>query len=138
LNLNRDLIRNRCEEIEESLKRLERISAKTKEEFLKDQDLKDIACYRLLMAIEAALGLCYHGCAMRLKKVPEDYAGCFAMLEGVAIIPAVLSENLQKMARFRNLLVHMYWKVDYDKLYDLILQDLGDLRLFAHTITGLS
>jgi uncharacterized protein YutE (UPF0331/DUF86 family) len=32
----------------------------------------------------------------------------------------------------------MYWKVDYDKLYDLILQDLGDLRLFAHTITGLS
>lgn len=138
MSLNRDLIRNRCEEIEESLKRLERISAKTKEEFLKDQDLKDIACYRLLIAIEAALGLCYHVCAMRLKKVPEDYAGCFAMLAGVAIIPAVLSENLQKMARFRNLLVHMYWKVDYDKLYDLILQDLGDLRLFAHTITGLS
>lgn len=60
------------------------------------------------------------------------------MLEEVAIIPAVLSENLQKMARFRNLPVHMHGKVDYDKLYDLILQDLGDLRLFAHTITGLS
>lgn len=38
------------------------------------------------------------------------------MLEEVGIIPAVLSENLPKMARFRNLPVHMHEKVDYDKL----------------------
>jgi uncharacterized protein YutE (UPF0331/DUF86 family) len=138
LNLNQDLIRTRCEEIEESLRRLEKIIAKPKDAFLGDQDLKDIACYRLLVAIEAALGLCYHISSKRLKKVPEDYAGCFALLAESGIIPADLSANLQAMSRFRNLLIHMYWKVDYAKLYEVIREDLGDLRRFAQAIASLS
>ena len=117
MTLNHDLIRGKSLEIEESLGRLEKIGKKPKEEFLKDQDLMDVASYRVLVAIEAALGLCYHVCAVRLKKVPEDYAGCFALLAEAGIIPATLSEKLQKTARFRNLLIHMYWKVDYEQLY---------------------
>lgn len=137
MSLNQDLVRNRCQEIEESLGRLERLKEQSKEEFLKDQDLQDIASYRLLVAIEAALALCYHVSAKHLKKVPEDYAGCFALLEEAQIIPADLSAGLQRMARFRNLLVHMYWKVDYEKLFDLIRKDLGDLRHFTNIIAGL-
>ena len=137
MNLNQELIRTRCQEIEESLNRLEGIKVRPKEEFLKDQDAQDIACYRLLVAIEAALGLCYHVSAKHLKKVPEGYAECFANLADVGIIPTDLSENLQKMSRFRNLLVHMYWKVDYATLYELIQHNLNDLRHFSETIVGL-
>ena len=90
MNLNAELVRTRCQEIEESLERLERIKEKSKEEFLKDQDMKDIACYRLLVAIEAALGLCYHVSAKHLKKVTEEYAECFAVLSNAGIIPADL------------------------------------------------
>lgn len=137
MNLNQDLIRTRCQEIEESLNRLEGIKVRPKEDFLKDQDAQDIACYRLLVAIEAALGLCYHVSAKHLKKVPEGYAECFANLADAGIIPTDLSENLQKMARFRNLLVHMYWKVDYGTLYELIQHNLNDLRHFSETIVCL-
>ena len=48
-----------------------------------------------------------------------------------------LSENLQKMACFRNLLVHMYWKVEYGTLYELIQEDLEDLRRFSKNIVAL-
>jgi uncharacterized protein YutE (UPF0331/DUF86 family) len=137
MNLNQELIRTRCQEIEESLNRLEGIKVRPKEDFLKNQDAQDIACYRLLVAIEAALGLCYHVSAKHLKKVPEGYAECFANLADAGIIPPDLSENLQKMARFRNLLVHMYWKVDYATLYELIQHNLNDLRHFSETIVGL-
>ncbi len=137
MNLNQELVRTRCQEIEDSLERLERIGKRPKEEFLRDQDLKDIACYRLLVAIEAALGLCYHVSAKHLKKVPEGYAECFAILANAGIIPSDLSENLQKMARFRNLLIHMYWKVDYGTLYEMIQHNLNDLRHFSETIVGL-
>ena len=137
MNLNQELIRTRCQEIEESLNRLEGIKVRPKEDFLKDQDAQDIACYRLLVAIEAALGLCYHVSAKHLKKVPEGYAECFVNLADAGIIPTDLSENLQKMARFRNLLVHMYWKVDYATLYELIQHNLNDLRHFSETIVGL-
>lgn len=46
MSLNHELIRTRCQEIEESLSRLEQIKGKSRKEFLQDQDLQDIACYR--------------------------------------------------------------------------------------------
>jgi uncharacterized protein YutE (UPF0331/DUF86 family) len=135
--LNQDLIRTRCQEIEDSLARLEKIKIIPKENFLRDRDLQDIACYRLLVAIEAALGLCFHVAAKRLKKVPEEYAECFAILADAGIIPQELSESLQRMARFRNLLVHMYWKVDYGTLYEVLQNNLKDFRLFSEAIVAL-
>jgi uncharacterized protein YutE (UPF0331/DUF86 family) len=137
MSLNPELIRTRCQEIEESVSRLERIAAVPKGDFLKDRDLQDIASYRLLVAIEAALGLCYHVAAKKLKKVPEEYAECFAFLGSAGIIPEDLSEKLQRMARFRNLLVHMYWKVDYNPFYELIQIHLEDLRRFSQAIVAL-
>jgi uncharacterized protein YutE (UPF0331/DUF86 family) len=137
MSLNKELIHARCQEIADSLGRLERIKEKSREEFLKDNDLQDIACYRLLVAIEAALGLCYHVAAKKTKKVPEEYAECFAILGDAKIIPAELSESLQKMARFRNLLVHMYWKVDYNMLYEIIQHNLNDLQQFSKAMAAL-
>ncbi len=137
MSLNPELVRTRCQEIEESITRLEEIKKKTKEGFLNDRDEQDIASYRLLIAIEAALNLCYHVAAKRLKKVPEEYAECFAILSDAGIIPADLSERLQKTARFRNLLVHMYWKIDYGAVYEIIQNNLMDLRHFSEVVVSL-
>ncbi len=137
MTLNQELIRGRCQEITDSLARLEKIGGQTKEQFLEDQDAQDIACYRLLVAIEAALGLCYHVTAKKLKKVPEEYAECFALLAEANIITGNLAERLQKMARFRNLLVHMYWTIDYALVYEIIQGDIKDLKEFSQHMASL-
>lgn len=137
MTLNPDLIRARCAEIEESLARLERLRAIPRAEFLGNQDTLDIACYRLLTAIEAALALCFHVSAKRLHQVPEEYASCFGHLQGAGLLPAELTRRLQQMARFRNLLVHVYWKVDYGQVYDVIQSGLDDLRAFRTAMIGL-
>jgi uncharacterized protein YutE (UPF0331/DUF86 family) len=134
MTLNTDLIRTRCLEIEESVSRLERLQALSRDAFLADQDTLDLACYRLLVAIEAALALCYHVSAKRLHRVPEEYAQCFANLRDAGIIPADLTERLQQMARCRNLLIHMYWRIDYGQVYDILHRNLQDLRTFAAAI----
>jgi uncharacterized protein YutE (UPF0331/DUF86 family) len=89
------------------------------------------------VAIEAALALCYHVSAKALRKVPEEYAECFGMLREAGILPAELAGRLQQMARFRNLLVHMYWKIDYGQVFDVLHQNLDDLRAFAAAVLGL-
>ncbi len=137
MSLNHELILTRCREIEESLERLRLIADKPREIFLADHDLQDIASYRLLVAIEAALSLCFHITAKRLKKVPEEYAECFTLLAEGGIIPLELSVKLQKTARFRNLLVHMYWKIDYGAVYEILHSSLEDLRRFSQIIAGL-
>ena len=137
MTLNPDLVRSRCAEIEESVQRLEALAARPPADFLADQDALDIACYRLLVAIEAALALCYHVTARRLRRTPEDYADCFAVLGKAGVIPPDLTERLQRMARFRNLLVHVYWKIDYRQVHAALREDLGDLRAFAAAIVAL-
>jgi len=134
MDLNRDLIQWRFQDIRQSLERLERIKKFSREAFLSDQDALDLACYRLLVAIQAAIQICFHVCARQLQRVPEEYAECFAILGEAGIIPQELSRNLQKMARFRNMLVHLYWTVDYERLYDIIHENLDDLRRFVRAI----
>lgn len=135
--IDSDLVRSRCQEITDSVARIRQIKALSLELFLKDQDQQDIACYRLQIAIEAALSLCYHVTAKELRKVPEEYAQCFLLLEKAGIITPELSGNLQKMARFRNLLVHMYWKIDYTSVYTIIENNTDDLEEFCRQIAGL-
>jgi uncharacterized protein YutE (UPF0331/DUF86 family) len=137
MSLNPDLIRARCAEIDSSVSRLEEFRRLSREQFLSNQDTLDVACYRLLIAIEAALALCFHVSAKRLHQVPEEYAGCFRTLEQAGLIPADLSVRLQRMTRFRNLLVHVYWKIDYGQVYDIITTCLNDLRAFRTAIAGL-
>lgn len=138
MTLDADLVRSRCAEIEESVTRLEQIARLSRDRFLADRDIMDIACYRLLVAIEAALALCYHVSARRLRKAPEDYAACFGVLLDGGLLAADLVARLQRMARFRNLLVHIYWKLDYGQVYDIIQQNLGDLRQFASIVAALT
>jgi uncharacterized protein YutE (UPF0331/DUF86 family) len=137
MTLEADVVRGRCGEIEQALDRLMRIRAAGRAAFLADADAKDIACYRLLLAIEAALALCYHVSARRLKRVPDDYAGCFAGLSQGGILPADLSTRLQQMARFRNLLMHVYWEIDYARVFDVLETDLDDLRAFSAAMARL-
>jgi uncharacterized protein YutE (UPF0331/DUF86 family) len=137
MTLDADVVRGRCAEITQAVDRLTRIRAAGRDAFLADADARDIACYRLLVAIEAALALCYHVSSRRLRLVPEDYAGCFAGLARAGIISSDLSSRLQRMARFRNLLVHVYWNVDYGRVFDLLETDLDDLQEFARTIASL-
>lgn len=137
MTLDADVVRGRCQEIEQSLRRLERIRSGDRAAFLASDDAKDIACYRLLIGIEAALALCYHVSARQLRTVPDDYAGCFLCLERGGLIPPDLSERLQQMARFRNLLVHVYWTIDYDRVFDMLEHHTGDLREFSRIVAAL-
>lgn len=137
MTVDGDVVRGRCGEIEQALVRLARIRAAGRDAFLADADVRDIGCYRLLLAIEAALALCYHVSARVLKSVPDDYAGCFAGLSQGGIIEADLSVRLQRMARFRNLLVHVYWQVDYNRVFDVLETDLEDLRAFSRAMARL-
>ncbi|MFQ5738906.1 MAG: hypothetical protein ACE5JX_07810 [Acidobacteriota bacterium] len=66
MSLNADLIRARCGEIEQSVQRLEEFQDVPVEELLSNQDWLDIASYRLLVAIEAALALCFHVAAKKI------------------------------------------------------------------------
>jgi uncharacterized protein YutE (UPF0331/DUF86 family) len=46
------------------------------------------------------------------------------------------SEQLVKMAKFRNRLVHLYWEVDDARIYKILEENLGDFIKFIKLIAG--
>ncbi len=66
--------------------------------------------------------------SMELRR-PEDYKDVFSILEENRVIPRNLSERLQKMAGFRNLLVHYYTKVDNKTVFSIMREDV---RIFPN------
>jgi uncharacterized protein YutE (UPF0331/DUF86 family) len=127
--LNNDKIYSKFRDIRESIERLTAFKDISLEAFLHDRDKQDIASFRLIVATEAAIDMCLHIAAAVFKQVPEEYAGCFRLLYDNGLIDLNVSNRLSRMARFRNLLVHQYWEIDYSRMYDIITgSDVGDLE----------
>lgn len=134
--INIDRMREASEDIENSTQRLRLLGKMSLEEFLSDEDSQDIARSRLLIAIEAAINICYHIVAKRLKRVPTEYGQCFKLPGEAGLIPAELAGRLALMCGFRNRLVHLYWKIDYKLVYEIIHSHLSDLDLFVKEINA--
>ncbi len=87
-----------------------------------------------MKATEAAIDICNHIASTQGGRAPKDYADCFAVLEELRVISSDLAGRLKRMARFRNLIVHLYWQVDDAKVYKVIKEDLGDLEEYLKQI----
>ncbi|MBF0474245.1 MAG: DUF86 domain-containing protein [Deltaproteobacteria bacterium] len=130
-----DKINARVKDIREAVTKLRASGNIPLVDFLADIDRRDLACYRLIMAAEAAIGICLHLAAKVLKKAAEEYAGCFQLLSDHHLIDQGLATRLGRMARFRNLLVHQYWEINYSLVYEIITGPrLSDLEEFIRQI----
>jgi len=127
----RDLLGN----IAEAQGRLRELGQLAEAEFLADYRNTESAKYLLIVATEAAIDLCNHIVARQGGRAPQDYADCFAILADLKVIKPDLAKRLKQMARFRNLLVHLYWKVDNQRVYQVIQDSLGDLDTFRQQVS---
>lgn len=111
----------------EAQRRLRELGQLSETDFLDDFRNTESAKYLLIVATEAAIDLCNHIVARQSGRAPQDYADCFAILGELKVITPELADRLKRMARFRNLIVHLYWQVDDRRVYQIIQNDLVDL-----------
>ena len=134
LFINHDLIADKIADIEKAMALLEKIASVEKKGFLTDQIIISGAKYQLILAIEAAQNICNHLAARVAKEAPESYAGCFRILGENNIIPEEMAVKLAAMAKFRNLLVHRYGRVDDSLVYKIVKDDIKDLLDFISEV----
>jgi len=93
------------------------------------------AAERLLqVSIETCLNIGNHIIASMSWRNPNDYADIFKILGENDVIPKEFSEKMVEMAKFRNLLVHLYWEIDPKVEFEFLKSDLNDFELFAKYI----
>lgn len=88
----------------------------------------------LQLAIETTLNVGNHIISTHNFEAPQDYADIFLILGKHNVLPKEFADELVKMARFRNRLVHVYWEVDISRVYNIIQTKLSDFKDFKHYI----
>lgn len=107
----------------------------TYEEFTQDHILHASAERDFQVAIQAAIDIGSILLAASSSKTPQSYTDIFLSLADVGILPPDFAQKLVGMAKFRNVLVHMYVEVDLKKVYHYLQYNLEDFELFARYIS---
>ena len=118
MSIDRDRVTAYISEIKTSLENLRNYARLNKQDFLSSPvSIRDTK-YCFIIAGQAAIDLCYHLTAKMLKKAPSDYANCFELLAETGKFNVDTLKAMANMAKFRNLLVHHYIKVENERVYD--------------------
>lgn len=132
--VNVDRLRDLAGQIRSAVRELEEIGRSGREAFLGDRRLINSAKYLLIVAAEAVLDICNHLVARKGGRSPQDYADCIEILGELGAVSDELRARLIRMARFRNLLVHLYWKVDDAEVHRVIAEELGDFSRYLTSV----
>lgn len=117
--------------IADSVSALQDMQEITLEEFVADDILHTAAEHYFQVAIQAALDIGGMLLAARSVKVPQGYADIFPALAEAGVLPKDFADELVGMAKFRNVLVHMYLQVDLGLMYGYLQNKIGDFERFV-------
>jgi uncharacterized protein YutE (UPF0331/DUF86 family) len=128
--INLQKIRNILADIESSVEELKAITSCSLDDFKKDKRNYGLAEHYLRRALEGVLTIGSH-ILSRLPVKTKDYRQIILSLGEHGIVPVDFAEKNKKLASYRNRLVHLYWEVSVEELYQVIKQHIDDLSLFC-------
>lgn len=103
-------------------------------EFMNNRHIRGSAKYHLLIAVEAVLDLSSHIITYNGWRLPEDYADTFLVMAENNIVTWEEACSLSDMARFRNRLVHQYYKIDDEVIWEILISDRSEILTYAEKI----
>lgn len=133
-DVNVDRLRELAGHLRDAVRQLRELATAAEADFLRDSRTLNSAKYLLIVATEAALDICNHVAARRGGRSPRDYADCMTVLRELGALDVDLERRLARMARFRNVLVHLYDRLDDRRVYRVIREDLGDFDAYLAAI----
>jgi len=135
--INLERLNTLAGEIRRAKQKIESLLKLSQEEVISNADYLGSLKYHLIVAIQAAIDICYHIIAQRGTKAPQNYGDCFVCLVEMGILEKDLGARLADMVKFRNLLIHLYWQVDDQRVYKTAKENIGDFELFIKALAKL-
>ncbi len=135
LKINRDKLLKLIGFFDEAMTELDSLKKEPKEKVISSRDryVLEQLFYRIAMI---SIDICFHLAASLKGRIPDTYKGCFQILAEEGIINIEMKNRLVELAGLRNLIAHVYWNIDYGRLYDF-LDDLEQLKEFRAVIIDL-
>jgi len=125
-----DFVLRALQRLDANLVILRSLAVEELEQFLQDPRLHGSAERYLQVSVEICLDVTRHIVTTENLGEANTHAAAFEHLAQAGIIPQEFVATGQRMAGFRNRLVHLYWEVEEGVVYDILQHRLGDFDSF--------
>jgi len=113
------VLKARISEIAFAMNELRRLTSKPFAQL--DIDEKYSMRYNVIVLVESIVSLCMHIAAERYAKAPGSYKEAIKLVAERLHLSCV--NDLTSMVGLRNILIHRYWSVDDEKVYEAVKAD---------------
>ena len=124
--VDKTLILRKLAELDEYNIQIKEYEKITVVQYLDDWKIPRIIERTLQMMIETCVDIASHIIADKEYRVPKSYSDTFKVLHEEKIVSSELFSALDKMAKFRNIVVHDYDKVDAEIVVGILKKNLKD------------
>lgn len=126
-----EVLRERLRALDGYVRALEAPASVSRERFVEDADLHDLAERRLHLAVECMIDAANHVIASEGLQTAKTYRDAFSILAEHGVMEASLARRLGGWAGLRNVLVHLYLDIDHGIVHEALTNELDDLSEFA-------
>jgi uncharacterized protein YutE (UPF0331/DUF86 family) len=130
------LILRKLSELDEYYKQITEYKKITISQYSGDWKVQRIIERTLQMMIETCVDIAGHIISDKGFRIPKSYSDTFLVLRENDILGKELFSSVDKMAKFRDIVVHHYDKVDAEIVVGILKKDLKDLTGFRDAIVS--
>ncbi len=132
--IDKTLVKNKLKKIEQYVEEFKNIKEISFEEFQKNVVIKRFIERNLELAVQQMIDICKHIVSRLNLREPTSYADCFEILKEKEIVSEENLDRYKNMAKFRNLLIHIYDTVSDKIVFKVFKEHLSDFKEFIKEI----
>jgi uncharacterized protein YutE (UPF0331/DUF86 family) len=133
--MDRDIIMRKLDSLARCINRIEEKRPDSLETLIDNVDIQDILSINLERAVQVSVDIGAHIIADLSAPPPKTMGEVFSILSTEQIIPDEVGVALRKAVGFRNLSVHAYDQVDWERVFDIVHHRLDHFREYAAAIS---
>lgn len=123
-------LKQRFEELDERAELLRSWQSISRDDFLTDPKTNRAVLRVLQEAIEGCLSVANHLVSAMAYGQPETYADAFRLLADHGVLDETFEVELERMVGFRNRIIHRYWEIDWNEVYQVFTERVDDFERF--------
>lgn len=132
--VDKNLILRKISALDEYLKQINEYTDISLKVYASDWKSQRIVERTLQMMIETCMDISGHIISDEKFRIPETYADMFRILVENKILDESQLAAFDKMAKFRNIIVHNYEKIDPEIVIGILKKNLNDFQDFKAAI----
>ena len=129
--IDKDTIKEKLTKLSKAISLLEEYKLVPRKDFLINFTINSAAQFNLILGIEIIMDIGNHILTEKYQIHPKAYKEIIEMLGKYEIVPQNFARENIEMAKFRNLIIHQYGKVDMKKVYQNLQKAPNIFRQFA-------